>query len=119
MLDFDNILIAPENFAELISLIGENKINSRMAKNILKKMAEKGGGPSLIMEDMKWKQIDDEEAINDFVKQVINENPSAVEDYKNGKETALQFLIGQAMKKSKSGLNPINLSKIFKKNINL
>jgi len=111
MLSFGEILITPENFAELIQLIGENQITSRTGKDVLRIMIEKGKDPSLIIEEGGLGQINDESAINNIVKQIIEENPLVIEDYKKGKETALQFLVGQGMKKTKGSINPEILKK--------
>lgn len=117
MLSFEEVLITPENFAELINMISRGEITSRVAKDVLRTMIEKGGDPSLIIEERGLKQINDESAINDLVRQIIEENPNVIEDYKKGKETALQFLMGQGIKKTKGRVNPEILKKVLKEKI--
>jgi len=119
MLSFEEILITPENFAELIQLIGENKITSRSGKDVLRIMIEKGGDPSLIIDEGGLEQINDEKTINDLVMQIIEENPKVIEDYRKGKQMALQFLVGQAMKKTKGSVNPQILAKTLIRFINV
>src|SRR3989344_5162292 len=103
----------PSGTAEGINLIGENKISSRIAKDVLKEMVETGDAPSLIIESKGLRQISDVGEIENVVKKTIAENPKAVEDYKKGKENALQFLIGRAMKNLKGQANPDILRKLF------
>ncbi len=98
--------ITPENFADLIVLINKGEISSRLAKDILKEMFLTGLDPRQIIKEKGLKQISDEETIKKAAKEVIAENPSAVEDYKKGKENALQFLIGKTMAKLKGQANP-------------
>jgi aspartyl-tRNA(Asn)/glutamyl-tRNA(Gln) amidotransferase subunit B len=93
-------------FAELIKLIESKKISSRGAKDILAIMFEKGGKPIQIAEQNDLMQKSDEGAVKKIAEEVIKENPTAVEDYKKGKQTLLMFLVGQGMKKSKGSVNP-------------
>jgi len=117
MIDLKEILVSPENFAELIKLIGENQINSRVGKDVLRIMIERGGDPSIIIEEAGLEQISDESAINDLVERIIKENPIVIEDYKKGKETVLQFLVGQAMKITKGSINPKIFVNVLKQKI--
>ena len=117
MIDLKEILVSPENFAELIKLIGENQINSRVCKDVLRIMIERGGDPSIIIEEAGLEQISDESAINDLVERIIKENPIVIEDYKKGKETVLQFLVGQAMKITKGSINPKIFVNVLKQKI--
>ncbi|MDP3014840.1 MAG: Asp-tRNA(Asn)/Glu-tRNA(Gln) amidotransferase subunit GatB [bacterium] len=105
--------ISPENFADLMVLIIKNEISSRSAKDILKEMFLTGLDPKQIIQEKGLKQISDEEVIKKAIQEVVDENPKAIEDYKKGKETALQFLIGQAMAKLKGQANPDILRQLF------
>jgi len=106
--------ITPENFADLIVLIAKGEISSRSAKDIIKEMFLTGLDPRQIIEQKGLKQVSDEDSLKQIVEQIIKENPKAIDDYKKGKENALQFLIGQAMAKLKGRGNPENLKSIFK-----
>jgi aspartyl-tRNA(Asn)/glutamyl-tRNA(Gln) amidotransferase subunit B len=102
----EDFLITPENFAEFISLIEEGKISSKIAKIVLEEMFKTGADPSHIVEEKGLVLITDKEKIEKIAHQVISENQKAVLDFKKGKETALQFLIGQVMAKTKGKANP-------------
>ncbi len=100
------LLIDPENFAELIKMIYKKEINSRVAKDVLRHMVEQGGDPSTIIESKGLKQMEDEKALEEIAKKIISQNPQAVEDFKKGKQQSLQFLIGQIMKETRGTANP-------------
>jgi aspartyl-tRNA(Asn)/glutamyl-tRNA(Gln) amidotransferase subunit B len=102
----EDFLITPENFAEFITLIEEGKISSKIAKIVLEEMFKTGADPSHIVEEKGLILITDKEEIEKIAYQVISENQKAVSDFKKGKETALQFLIGQVMAKTKGKVNP-------------
>jgi len=102
----EDFLITPENFAEFIELIDEGKISSKIAKIVLEEMFKTGADPSHIIEEKGLVLITDEAEIEKIVYQVISENQKAVSDFKKGKENALQFLIGQLMRKTKGKANP-------------
>jgi len=106
--------ITPENFADLIVLLSKGEISSRSAKDILKEMFLTGLDPRQIIRDNGLTKLSDNAIIEQIVGETIKENPKAVEDYKKGKENALQFLIGQAMAKSKGRGNPEIFRKLFK-----
>jgi len=110
----EEIKIAPENFTELIVLIVKGELSSRLAKEILKEMAINGQAPVQIMKEKGLTQIFDEEALRKTAIEVITENPKAVEDYKKGKESAMQFLIGRAMGRLKGRGNPDILKKLLR-----
>lgn len=69
--------------------------------------------PSKIIEEKGWVQISDENAIKEVVEKVLSANPQSISDYKAGKDKALGFLVGQAMKETKGKANPQLLNKLF------
>ena len=100
------LLVDPENFAELIKMLINKEINSRVAKDVLRVMVEQGGDPSTIVENKGLKQIGDEVELSSMIKKIIYANPKAVADFKAGKQQSLQFLVGQIMKETKGTANP-------------
>ena len=112
---FSEMLVTPENFAELMKMLVKNEISSRAAKDVLKIMFETGEDPSEIVKNLGLSQISEAGELENAVQEIINENPQAVADYKKGKENALQFLIGQIMKKTKGSANPEVVKKLLTK----
>ncbi|OGJ04729.1 glutaminyl-tRNA synthase (glutamine-hydrolyzing) subunit B [Candidatus Nomurabacteria bacterium RIFOXYA2_FULL_35_9] len=98
------------NFAELINLVSENKISSRVAKDILamiaKKTNSKDESPMKIATEKNLLQSSDTGALKEIAKKIIDASPKVVADYKGGKEQALMSLVGQIMKETKGSANP-------------
>lgn len=109
------IQILPENFANLVLMISKEKISSKIAKMTLEKMFQTGKDPLTICQEEKLVAISNEEEIFKLAKEVIEENPKVVEDFKKGKENAIQFLMGKLMQKTKGKANPQIAQEIFKK----
>jgi len=99
-------LITSKSFAEFINLICQNKISSKIAKMLLLEMFKTGVDPSNIIEKKGLIQINDGAEIEKIITEVINNNLKVVEDYKKGKENALQYLIGQIMAKTQGKASP-------------
>ena len=113
-LEPENIPFTAESLAELITLIEKGTISSAIAKKVLEEMFEDGEKmPSKIIEEKGWIQISDEGAIKEVVLKILSENEQSVIDFKAGKDRALGFLVGQAMKATKGKANPQMLNKMF------
>ena len=112
-----DIKASPENFAEFIKMIYLEQISSKIAKMVLLEMIKTGKDPSHIVEEKGLAQLTDEVEIEKIVKDVISKNPKPVEDYKKGKENALQFLVGQVMAATKGKVNPEIANQLLKKNL--
>ncbi len=98
--------MTPEHFATLMRMTAENKISSRGAKDLLALLFEVDADPEKLAEERGLLQKSDPEALKKIAQEVIAENETAVTEYKNGKASSLQFLVGQGMKKSKGSANP-------------
>lgn len=114
----EEIPFGAEKLAELISLIDKGTISTKIGKDVLDEMFETAKMPSEIIKEKGWVQISDEGAIKEVVLKVISENAQSVSDYKAGKEKALGFLVGQAMKQTKGKANPQMLNTMFKEELN-
>ncbi|GAI30594.1 unnamed protein product, partial [marine sediment metagenome] len=108
-------LITPENFAEFVTLIYEGRISSKIAKTVLEEMFKTGADPSHIIEEKGLTQLTDTGEIEKIIKEVISKNPKAIEDYKKGKENALQFLVGQVMAATRGRAKPDTVQQLLKK----
>ena len=106
-----------KNFVALISLIHSGKINSRIAKDILSETVVDGKNPMEIIRDRGLEQNSSESAVLEIVKKVIHENASVADEVRRGKDSALQFLVGQCMKASRGSANPKMLLDLLKKTI--
>jgi aspartyl-tRNA(Asn)/glutamyl-tRNA(Gln) amidotransferase subunit B len=98
--------ISPDGFATLIQMISKGELSSRGAKDTLVVFLTEKGDPKAIATERGFMQVSDTDAIRTAVRAVIAEHSTIAEEYKGGKETALQFLIGQTMKAMKGAGNP-------------
>lgn len=105
-LEIEDIKISPKMLADLIDLVKSNKINNNTGKAVLRDMFETGSSASDIVKEKGLLQITNEDELEEVVKGVLDENPQSIEDYKNGKDRAIGFLVGQIMKKTKGKANP-------------
>lgn len=105
--------ITPEGFVKLMMMVKKNILSSRGAKDTLKIMFERGGDPEEIAKEKNLIQKNDLDEIKLIAEKIIEENPKVVEEYKMGKETLLQFFIGQGMKETKGSVNPELLKKVI------
>jgi aspartyl-tRNA(Asn)/glutamyl-tRNA(Gln) amidotransferase subunit B len=112
-LEFGLGQINVSNFVKLIEMIKKGDLSSRGAKDTLKVMFEVGGDPETIANEKGLIQKSNIEEIKIIAENVLNSNPGVVEEYKSGKESRLQFFIGQGMKESKGSANPEMLKQIF------
>jgi len=99
-------MITPENFAELIVLTHHGEVSSSAAQAVFLEMAKTGGDPHHIINEKGLAQVSGKDDLKIFAKEVIALNEKAVADFRKGKETALTFLVGQMMAKSKGKANP-------------
>jgi aspartyl-tRNA(Asn)/glutamyl-tRNA(Gln) amidotransferase subunit B len=111
--DFTTGKINKENFVELMTMLSIGDLSSRGVKDILKILFESGGSPKQIAEEKGLIQKNNIEEIKIIAEKIIESNRSVVEEYKNGKESLLQFFIGQGMKETKGSVNPEILKKII------
>lgn len=105
--------LTPENFSELMLMVQNKLINSRVAKDLLKELMFNDANPKEIAKKRGLLQSSDPSSLLPIVNEVINDNPTVVAEYFAGKETSIQFLIGQGMKKSKGSANPTLLLELL------
>ena len=103
---------------KLVKLMDDGKISSAIAKKVLEEMFENPKKPSKIVEEKGWIQISDEGEIKKIVLEILENNPQSIADYKAGKDRALGYLVGQAMKATKGKANPQLLNKLFLEELN-
>ncbi|MGN0369288.1 MAG: Asp-tRNA(Asn)/Glu-tRNA(Gln) amidotransferase subunit GatB [Butyrivibrio sp.] len=113
-MDAAEISFSPENLAKLIKLTDEGSINSSVAKEVFEKIFDEDIDPDKYVEEKGLKQVNDEGALQKTIEDVVAANPQSVEDYKNGKEKAIGFLVGQTMKAMKGKANPAMVNEMLK-----
>lgn len=113
-MDPEDILFSPENLAKLIGLVDSKAINSSVAKEVFEVMFDKNIDPEKYVEEKGLKTVNDEGALRKTVEEVIAANPQSVTDYRNGKEKAIGFLVGQTMKAMKGKADPGMVNQMLK-----
>ncbi|MDE2145017.1 MAG: Asp-tRNA(Asn)/Glu-tRNA(Gln) amidotransferase subunit GatB [Patescibacteria group bacterium] len=110
----EDFKITPAKFADLVSLVSKGEVTSRVAKNILSQMFKTGMDAHAVLKEMSLDEFSGEGKLKEIVKEVVAQNSKAVEDYKKGKENALQFLTGQVMAKTRGGSKPDEVVSLLK-----
>lgn len=102
----EDIRFSPQHLSGLIRLTDSKAINSTVAKEVFEKMFRDDVDPEKYVEEKGLKTVNDEGALRKTVEEVIASNPQSVSDYRNGKEKAIGFLVGQTMKAMKGKADP-------------
>ena len=111
----EDISFTGKELGELVELIDKGTISSSIAKKVLEELfVNPNAKPSEIIEKNGWVQISDEGAMKEVVNKILLANPQSIADFKAGKDRALGFLVGQAMKETKGKANPQMLNQMFK-----
>ena len=113
-LTMETLPFTAENLAKMIKRIGEGVISNTAAKQVLEAMFDSKKDPDVIIEDLGLKQVNDEGAILAIIDEVLEANPNSVEDYKNGKQQVVGFLVGQVMRASKGKANPQTVNQLIR-----
>ncbi len=109
--------VAPEQLASLLRLMDEGTISGKIAKKVFDEMFTTGKDAETVVKERGLVQISDESAIAAVVNGVLKRNPQSVADYRNGKERALGFLVGQVMKATKGKANPEMVNRLLKERL--
>jgi aspartyl-tRNA(Asn)/glutamyl-tRNA(Gln) amidotransferase subunit B len=118
-LDPEDIRFSPANLAKLIALTDEKAINSTVAKEVFEVMFEQDIDPEKYVEEKGLKTVSDEGALTKTIGEVIAANPKSVEDFKNGKDKAIGFLVGQTMKAMKGKADPGMVNELLREMLRL
>ena len=113
-LDPEDIRFSPEHLAKLIALEESRVINSTVAKEVFVHMFLEDVEPGEYVERHGLNMVSDEDSLSKVVKEVMAANPKSVEDYRGGKERALGFLVGQAMKAMKGRGDPAAVTRMLR-----
>ncbi|MGE7934535.1 Asp-tRNA(Asn)/Glu-tRNA(Gln) amidotransferase subunit GatB [Viridibacillus arvi] len=110
--------LTPEGLAGMVKLISAGTISSKIAKKVFKELVENGGDAEKIVKDKGLVQLSDPTALLKIVTETLDNNQQSIEDFKNGKDRAIGFLVGQIMKATKGQANPPMVNKILLEEIN-
>lgn len=113
-LEPEAIRFSPDHLAALIDMTEKKVINSSVAKEVFEVMFNEDIDPAAYVEEKGLKTVNDEGALRKTVEDIIAANPQSVEDYHNGKEKAIGFLVGQTMKAMKGKADPASVNKLLK-----
>ncbi len=109
-----DLRLPPASLARIIALVEARTLNMTKAKEVFAVLVDEGGDPEALVKARGWAQVSDSETIGTVVDEVIATHPAVVGDYRGGKEAALQFLIGQAMRLSRGKADPQRVRELLK-----
>ena len=113
-LEPEDIRFSPEHLAGLIQMADAGEINSSVAKEVFAVMFEKDVDPLRYVEEHGLRSQNDEGELKALLQEIVSRNPQSVADYRNGKQKAIGFLVGQAMKATSGKADPGLVNRIFK-----
>ena len=105
--------LTAEGLAGMIKLITDGTISSKIAKKVFAELIEHGGDAEKIVKEKGLVQVSDSGQLLAWVNEALDNNPKSIEDYKNGRDRAIGFLVGQIMKASKGQANPQMINKML------
>lgn len=112
--DPDAMSFSPEHLARLIEMVDGGVINRTVAKTVFEEIFVHDADPDVYVEEKGLKVVNDEGALRKAIEEIIAANPRSVEDYRNGKERAMGFLVGQTMRAMKGKADPSMVNQIVK-----
>lgn len=113
-IEITDIKVTPTHLARILKMVDEGKVNVTVGKGIFEEIFATGEEPEAIVQKKGLGQINDEGELLSLVTVIINDNPQVVADYKNGKEKAFIFFVGQVMKATKGKANPKLVNEMIK-----
>jgi aspartyl-tRNA(Asn)/glutamyl-tRNA(Gln) amidotransferase subunit B len=109
--------VSAAHLGDLVRLIASGELSGKLAKEVFPKMFETGDAPAVIVEREGLKQISDSGALEQAVEEVIAQNPKQVDQYRGGKTTVMNFLVGQVMRATRGQANVATVTEIFKRKL--
>jgi aspartyl-tRNA(Asn)/glutamyl-tRNA(Gln) amidotransferase subunit B len=109
--------VSAEKLGELVRMMAKGELSGKLAKEIFPKMFATGDSPSAIVEREGLKQISDAGELERVIEEVIASNPKQVDQYRGGKATVINFLVGQAMRATRGQAKPDTVTEILKRKL--
>jgi aspartyl-tRNA(Asn)/glutamyl-tRNA(Gln) amidotransferase subunit B len=116
-LDIVDARIAPDNLYAMIALVEDGTITGNAAKSVFEEMFRSGKPASQVVKDLGLERMSGESEIAAIVEKVIAAHPKPVEDFRAGKQEAIKFLVGQAMREARGRANPATLTEMLKEKL--
>ncbi|MDD1720656.1 MAG: Asp-tRNA(Asn)/Glu-tRNA(Gln) amidotransferase GatCAB subunit B, partial [Euryarchaeota archaeon] len=107
---------SPSYMVDVIINVISETITEKVAVEIIRTVLDRGGSPCEIISEQALHVVPTEQ-VNEAVTQTIEENPQAVEDYHNGKKGAINFLVGQVMKKTRGRADPSLTNRLLRERL--
>lgn len=117
IVSIEDTKLTKEKFIELINMLEKEQLSSKQTKQIIPYLLETDKSISSLIEELGLVQITDNTKLQEIISNVINKNQESVNDYKNGHENALKYLMGQIMKESKGQANPKLVNELLIENL--
>lgn len=117
-IEVEDMNMSAENLAKLLNLVKDKKINNNTAKKTIRKMFIENFDPEKYVKEQGLVQITDDSALVGIVEEVLANNQQSIEDFKNGKDRALGYLVGQCMKASRGKGNPQKFNEMLLERLN-
>jgi aspartyl-tRNA(Asn)/glutamyl-tRNA(Gln) amidotransferase subunit B len=115
--EIEDFRVSPEALSELLIRLADETITRHVAREVFDRMVETGERPESIIEREGLSQVKDESVLSRTIQEVIQEHPEEVKRYREGKKGLLDFLIGEAMKRTKGRADPERLARLFRKHL--
>lgn len=116
-LDLADTKLTASNLAGMIQLVSDGIISSKIAKKVFRELIENGGTAKEVVEANGWLQLSDPAQLLPMINEVLDNNQQSIDDFKNGKDKAIGFLVGQIMKTTKGKANPGVVNKLLKEEL--
>jgi len=113
----EKLALTPAKLAGLVQCVEEGVVSNLAAKDVFTAMLDTGEDAGAIIQNRGLAQVSDDSALAAIVEEIIAANPNVVEQIRQGKENALGFLVGQAMKKSQGKANPKKINELIKRRL--
>ena len=111
--DIKDLYLTPTRLTVILKAMSNGKISSKQAKELFFLTLERCEEPGSIMKAEGMEQISDDGALTSVVTEVLDENSSQIEEYKNGKTNMFDYFVGQVMKKTRGQANPVKVKEIL------
>lgn len=105
--------LTPENFAQFVTLLADNRLTGTNGLKVLEAMLDSGADPEHAMQDIGATRMDDVHALQKIVETIIDENPKEVERYKTGEKKLLQFFVGQVMRATRGNVDSVTAARVI------